>query len=287
MRRLIIGLALGAVMATAQAVTAATLTWNTCAETCSFGVTSSVRSATGSDPANTYTFATVGTPNLLDPSKNLEVRGYRTPSTGSPDGTVGMGPVTRTKINLFTGGLGLDSLDGSAVNEASPAHAVDNNGADEFLVFKLPSNGMWNVGFTIGYKSGDADITVWLGGQAGTAAQGDAFALLDQGGFEWNQGQPLVALGYKSQTFLDVPTNSPQTLTVAGAAGRYLIIGAQHECATPAPGCTGEHGEDYFKLMSVVANHGPTPPSSVPYPGSLAMVGAGFIAVAAIRRFRR
>ena len=288
MRRFVIGLAVVAATVAAQSATAATLTWNTCGDgpgspgTCSFAVTESARTSSGTDPANTYTFAAVGQANTTDdPTKNADVRAYRTTGTNS---IVGLGTVTRSRINVFNGGLGIDGLDSS--DETNPQHAIDNVGADEFIVFRLPSNGMVNVSFKIGYLSGDADITMWLGGQLGTAAQGDAFALLGTSGFQWNQGQTLVnTYGYKTQTFLDVPTNTSRTMTIAGAAGRYLIIGAQHEC-TGSP-CYSEHGEDHFKLMSVVANTPASPPSSVPYPGSIAMVGAGFIAVAAIRRIRR
>jgi hypothetical protein len=87
----------------------------------------------------------------------IKATGY---STRFSDGS---GKFLRQQIVGWGGGLGVKSANGSGEN-SSPNHATDNNGPDELIVFEFDDANYEPTGFRIGWKSGDADIRVWIGG---------------------------------------------------------------------------------------------------------------------------
>ena len=232
---------------------AVTVTWNTCSSTCS-GMTPSPVSSSGSGSSTILTFTGSG-------GQLLQAEAFQTHNAFSSYGVI-----DKTTIAIFSGGLG-------AGGEGSPQHAVDNIGPDEFILFVFGQDTYIPQSFKIGYKSTDADVVTYIGG-----AGAGFLTSLQSGGFDWDTfigGGPggFAALGFTKQTFLDVPTGVSQSFT-NGAAGKYLIIGAQNETTVCTTGCPKEGGEDAFKIQQVV---GELP---VPEPGTLLLLTTGLVALA-------
>lgn len=255
-----IGLVAGLLVAlcvTAAPSEASVITWNTCKATCTYGLSASGRTTSGSGDDRVYTFDAIG-----DPSLDLVARAFQTESD------LGTGLIEKTRINIFTGGVG-------AGYESSPQHAVDNVGPDELIVFQLPENGYVPESFSLGWRSGDADVTSFIGGTLGGAD--DALSLFLSGGFMWDStGGDLTSVhGYVQQTFSNVPENSSQMFT-NGASGAYLILAARNEVNSSG----GDDGEDKFKINQIVAAQ----PTRVPEPGVVLFLGLALGALATLRR---
>jgi hypothetical protein len=251
---------------------AVSFSWNTCEgganNTCnvnsSLALPESPRTSTGSN-ANldlVFTFAAIG-----NPAATLGARAFSTTSL------LGTGIILKRQLNIFDpGGLG-------AGPEGSPEHSVDNAGVDELIVFALPTDGFKPLSFSIGYKNTDADISTWIGGTGG--GPNDVLNLFLTGTFDWT-GTALTSLGYVKQDFLDVNVGDVKTFT-SNATGRYLVIGAKNE-ADNCPSNCKDGGEDKFKILQVVAESPGRPPTSLPVPGTLVLLGCGLIAIAVVAR---
>jgi hypothetical protein len=216
---------------------AAALTWNTCDDgsdsgsLCDYSHTESARTSTGTGSDQQYTFDA-----LTDATADLLVRAYRTSDS------LGTGPLTRTVISLWEGGLGAGG------ESTSPEHAVDNIGRDEYLIFYSATAIVWDS-FKIGYKGADADISAWVGTSPDL--------LLSLTSIPWSGGPTTGS--WTPYSFSNVAVNTLQAL---GATGNYLIIGATSETAieqqcsgkTKSKSCkdvTVDDGEDAFKLLQI------------------------------------
>lgn len=196
---------------------------------------------------NTCTFTSAG--------ETLTARAYVT------NDNPGLGLFVKATLKQFSGGLGVKSPGESS---GSPQHAVDNDGKDELIVFEFNDPTYLFTGFQIGWKQNDADIRAWIGGNALSAGYnffGEKFSNLG-----------TLGGGFTALNFSDVPTNTTQNFGAIGIAGRYLILAA-------APYNLDGYDKklDYFKISQISGSAPSVPPSEVPEPGILALLGIAIV----------
>lgn len=204
-------------------------------------------------------------------SETLKARAYSTSDNN------GLGKFEKARISVYDGGLGVRNPD-DRNESSSPNHAIDNSGRDDLIVFEFEDENYSPTAFMIGWKSGDADIRAWIGGEdlgAGYDFTGERFS-------------DLAGLGFTSFSFSDVGVGKLMSFNT-DLTGRYLIF---------APGLYGTSGADkkydYFKIsqvrgeqVTVIENPpDPIPQVEVPEPGMLALLGIGLAGLWTQRRGR-
>lgn len=200
-----------------------------------------------------------------------------------------------TNLQLYSGGLGINNLNGCAsgtacdegdVANTAPEHAIDNQGRYEMVLLSFTS--LVNLtNFKIGWPSSgyDSDMTVLAYTGAGTPATlaGQKWSDLAASSSGWG----LIGNYLNVSTSAAKPTNS-------AVYSSYWLIGAYNPLVA-AGSYSGYAGNDYIKLASVIGNvctggSGPgcTPPSNdAPEPGSLALFGLGLLGMIGFRRRQR
>lgn len=178
----------------------------------------------------------------------------------STDNNNGTGAFAKATLTVWSGGIGVKNP--FDTNESgSPNHATDNSGKDDLVVFQHYNPSYLFTGFQIGWKSSDADITAWIGGNS-LGANYD---------FTGTHFSDLAGLGFTKFTFNNVPVNTTQDLD-PDTIGRYLIIAPTE--FDPSTNC-GRRGRsacdqyDYFKISQISGDE----PVTVPEPGTLALFG--------------
>jgi hypothetical protein len=166
-------------------------------------------------------------------------------------------------VARWDGGLGIFSNGESG----SPQHAVDGNGYDEYLLLEFDSNDYLLTEFQIGWRSGDSDVEIWIGGNAlGPGFDLNTYDLGLCGG--WCNRADLGALGFTQVgLFEDVVVNDWNSVNTS-LTGRYVIITAQY----------GE-SNDYFKVSGIKGEE-----IEIPEPGSILLLGGGLMAFGFLRR---
>lgn len=166
----------------------------------------------------------------------------------------------QTRLSEWGGNLG------AGFETPSPGHALDNNGADEFILleFQKPTT---LTDLKIGYRNTDSDMTVMAYTGLGTpdmtsVSSSGATGLLNNG---WvNTGNPL-----------NVQLNTFTNINAGNESSNYWLIGAYNRFIAPANADGGSHWDDYVKLSGVKGHSD----NGVPVPATLALFGIGLLAL--------
>lgn len=162
-------------------------------------------------------------------------------------------------------GIGVFASDDSS---GSPQHAIDNNGKDNYLLLEFDSNDYLLTAFQIGWKSGDADVEIWIGGNDLGAGFDLDSNLAVCGG--WCERDDLGSLGFtKLPVFSNVTVSENWREVNTDLRGRYLIIVAAYDSSA----------NDYFKLEGIQGEE-----IEVPEPATSLLLGGGLLALGYLRR---
>lgn len=235
--------------------------------------------ATGSASAATWTYSSTG------PASSDVVTGLTATASAYSASNNSTATMTATTA-YYSGGLGVRS---SGESTASPQHAIDNNGAIETVMISFSDgvNGITSadkVNLTsvkFGWISGDSDFSVYAytGSNAAPSPLGLTYSNLTSNGWtlinHYNGGSTYPA--------------SPNLNTSVYSS--HWLIGAYNGLGTGL-----DKGDDYFKLASVTGTkcpttgtppagcNGGTPGGGIPEPGTLLLMGAGFLGLTRMSR---
>jgi hypothetical protein len=176
------------------------------------------------------------------------------------------------------GGLGMLS-DGSA----QPNHAIDNGGTNTEAVLLSFASVVKLTSIGLGYKSGDADVSVfrYTGTVAPTLTGGATLSAMTTAGWE------LVG----NYADLSTDTSDPyNTINPQNKGSSWWLISAYNSAWGTGTGLS--QGDDYFKMFAVAGDvctnqntsTGVCGGGKAPEPGSLALLGAAAVAAVGVRR---
>lgn len=185
----------------------------------------------------------------------------------------------------YGGGLGVTS---KGETTASPQHAIDNNGAIETVMLSF-SDGVSGISsgdkvnltsVKFGWVSGDSDFSVYAytGSSSTPSPSGLSYTNLTSNGWtligHYNGGSSAASYNLNTSVY-----------------SSNWLIGAYNGLGTSL-----DKGDDYFKLASVTGTAfcadkpndkscgGGGTPGGVPEPGTLLLMGAGFLGLTRISR---
>lgn len=197
------------------------------------------------------------------PSSVLTARAYAT------SGTDGTGDIVARNLGLYSGGLGVS---GGNDSTSSPNHALDNVGVNDLILFEFAAGGYNPKSVTIGWKQGDADIQIWVGGpnSAGLNLTNACAGNCDI--------SDLASLGFSlpALEYTDLQVGVPRLLSTT-LTGRYLLVAARFEGGSISGG-----DDDYMKISGLVAKV-----SRVPEPATAALLLLGLAALGRSRKARQ
>jgi hypothetical protein len=186
-------------------------------------------------------------------------------------------------LGVYSGGLGVANRDGASASSTDrdsgdnptqvPEHATDNNQRYDSVLFSFAKSiQLTQIG--IGYLATDSDMTVlaYTGTSVPPPLAGKSYAELTA-----TQGWTLIG------HYDNVGTNAPRTVNAAGVTSSYWLIGAYNPLVGGSTGWT--LGNDHVKIASL-AGEVPQPPSQVPEPSSLLLLGTALAGIMGLRRKR-
>ena len=175
----------------------------------------------------------------------------------------------------FNGTNGLGVLSGS--ESGSPEHSIDNNTRTDALMFNFGTQKVDLDAAKIGWKSGDADISLFrYSGVAPASLSTLTIAGLAGAGWQLVGNYADLVVG------VDKVVNTTNTSSSWWLLSAYNSgFGTTTADGTPITGGgTVDTTLDYFKLASVTG----TVTTKVPEPGALALFGIGLVGLVASRR---
>ncbi len=220
---------------------------------------------------------------------SVEVSGWANTS-GSANTLLGQGQIT----HYYTSGLGVknaDAYSGDTNEGTSPEHAIDNNERFDMVLFDFGDQLVELSQITLGWWSGDSDISVLA--YTGSAEANQSASELVDGRTLTAASQDLTANGWSIIGNHDVDNENDgstpvgvQNINAGKVASSYWLISAYNPAfgsdCTPANNyCQADNPMDYFKIAAVagtVQDAPPPPPSSEPAsaPAPLLLMYAGF-----------
>lgn len=264
MKKLIVGGAVILSAGLAGTATAAVITWDTI-----------------SNSSTTADDCTGGVGNACTFTKGTEILTARAYATSD---NAGSGAFETATIGIHSGGIGVKNADQTGRSYSnnennSPNHAIDNDGRDDLVVFEFSNSLFDSDSFRIGWRDNDSDIRWWIGGAslgANFDFTGQTFSSLSGLGFSSSYGSNNVAAGAKKSVSGD-------------ETGRYLIFAPSlQDNVSGGP----DKKYDYFKISQITGTPGtvvipppdPDPQSTVPEPGTAALIGIALAGLWANRR---
>lgn len=174
----------------------------------------------------------------------------------------------------YGGGLGMTS-DGSG----EPNHALDNAGNTEALLLSFSTSVVLSS-VTIGYHSGDSDISVlrYVGDGTPTAAEAKSALTSANAGNLTTKGWELVG------SYANLSDNSPRATnaTSSQSSSWWLISAYNSGYGTSSVSSTSNlgNGNDYVKVLAVAGSK----TGKTPEPNSIALLGVALLGAVAARR---
>ena len=183
------------------------------------------------------------------------------------------------QLKIYDGGFGVSNRD-EGLNVGSDSHTIDNSSAVDLIALDFGATKVKLSDVMVGWISGtndhdDSDISVfaWTGSSAPSTIGG---AILDKtlsGLASASSGWTLIG------SYSDLAVGTAKAVNAGGTSSSWWLLSAYSQSYDNG---NWSQGNDYFKIAAVNGTTvNTTPPSDVPEPGSLALMGiamAGFVA---------
>lgn len=203
-------------------------------------------------------------------------------NTNGTDGSAAAKFLAQTLEDSGTYNLRVRTVYGNDVvgsDSGTPNHAMDNSGAQEFILFEFNKAVALTdvaIGWPDSTNSEDSDMTFLA--YTGAGAPGSLTS---------RTAADLTTNGWTSYWHVsDVPKDGSgpncgglcgdfKSIGNAGIASKYWLVGAYNQHVGGGAGFTT--GNDYIKLAALKGSYVTPPPPGVPEPASLGLIGLGLL----------